>query len=102
VRGASTSFEHSLVQYADDARQYIIGLRKCFIVPEAEQTIAESFQKARSGVVVQHSLCVLTAVDLDDQFGFITNEVDYEDPNLMLSAKLVALKPAVMQTLPEA
>jgi len=44
---------------------------------------------------------MLTAVDFDNQLGLIADEVDNEHADLVLSAKLAALKPSVAQLLPQ-
>jgi len=78
-----------------------IGLGEHLVVPETDNFEALAFQERGALGIVRHALGMLRAINLDDQHGIETDEIDDVRPNRFLPPKLPAEERASAQVLPQ-
>jgi hypothetical protein len=84
----------------EDVFQHGVRLLKDFVVPVAQDAVAAFSEPAIAGGICL-GLGVLSAVDLDDQFGFVTDEVGDVGPERFLATEFPVLEAFGAQHRPE-
>jgi hypothetical protein len=84
-----------------DCLQYAVDFLHHIIVPKSHDAIA-MIDEPFVAHLVALAVSVLTAIELDDQPFFATDEVDNVGPDRLLTDELVSVDGARTQTVPEA
>jgi hypothetical protein len=70
------------------------------MVPEAQDSVSHTFQPDGSPGIVRHLIGVLSAIGLDNQFGFETYKIDNIRLNNHLASKFITLHSMPPQVFP--
>jgi hypothetical protein len=81
--------------------QNALDISQHVVVPKSENGIALFLQPLRSRGIARNSLCMLPAVDLDNEARLFTQEIDDKSAHRDLPAKLGSLKSSATQVIPK-
>lgn len=81
--------------------KHAFSVRQYFIVPETQHAVALFLELSCSRFVINQPIAMLSAVELHDQASVRTDKIDDIQPDLVLTAELPALQPAISQVMPE-
>ena len=78
-----------------------LRIRQNIVVPEAQDAEALAPQEVRSADLLFRLAVMLTAIDLDDQLGFVTDEISDVATDWNLATKLAAIQLTLTEHLPQ-
>ena len=88
-------------QFRPDSLEHAFYIVQCFIVPESDHSKSLRFQVHGPPGITLHFICVLTTVELHDQFLLKTHEIDDVRLDDLLPSELRSHEQAIAQMPPQ-
>ena len=89
------------MKFFQDNFEHAVSIRQQIIIPESQDAITAFLQIGRASRISIALFGVLTAIELNDQHGFGTQEIYDEWIDCDLTSKLEAIEASIAQTRPE-